>query len=138
MAHFVRGKVIVALTDQLNQAESLKAILQERNKEAAGQMARMKLVMDRNGLTVDSLVSHIPPKVDAVVLEVSDKDLIEISIGRDDGLKQGHSLEVYRDNTYLGRITIIRTGPDRAVGQIIKELQRGQIKRGDRVSTKLS
>ncbi|HEX5104105.1 MAG TPA: hypothetical protein VFV87_09860, partial [Pirellulaceae bacterium] len=34
---------VVALTDQLNQAESLKAILQERNKEAADQMAKMKL-----------------------------------------------------------------------------------------------
>ena len=37
-----------------------------------------------------------------------------------------------------GRITIRRTAPDRSVGQIIKEMQRGQIKRGDRVSTKLS
>jgi hypothetical protein len=98
----------------------------------------MKMVMDANGLTADSLVSHIPPKVEGVVLEVSDKDLVEISIGNDDGLKEGHSLEVYRGNTYIGRITIRRTAPDRAVGQIIRELQRGQIKRGDRVSTKLS
>jgi hypothetical protein len=102
------------------------------------QLAQMKMVLDRNGLSADSLVAHIAPKVEGVVLEVSDKDLIEISIGRDDGLKEGHSLEVFRDNTYLGRIIIRRTAPDRAVGQIIKELQRGQIKRGDRVSTKLS
>ena len=129
---------VVTLTDQLNQAESLKAILDERNKEAAFQMAQMKMVMDRNGLTIDSLVSHIPPKVDAVVLEVSDKDLVEISIGSDDGIKVGHSMEVYRGNSYLGRIVIRRTSGDRAVGQLIKELQRGQIKRGDRVTTKFS
>lgn len=129
---------VVKLTDDLNQAESLKAILDERNKEAAFQMAQMKLVMDRNGLTVDSLVSHIPPKVDAVVLEVSDKDLIEISIGSDDGLKVGHSMEIYRGNSYLGRIVIRRTTGDRAVGQLVKELQRGQIKKGDRVTTKFS
>jgi multidrug efflux pump subunit AcrA (membrane-fusion protein) len=129
---------VVTLTDQLNQAESLKAILDERNREAAFQMAQMKMVMDRNGLTVDSLVSHIPPKVDAVVLEVSDKDLIEVSIGSDDGIKEGHSMEIYRGNTYLGRIVIRRTTGDRAVGQLIKELQRGQIKRGDRVTTKFS
>jgi hypothetical protein len=129
---------VVKLTDDLNQAESLKALLDERNKEAAFQMAQMKLVMDRNGLTVDSLVSHIPPKVDAVVLEVSDKDLVEISIGSDDGLKVGHSMEIYRGNTYLGRIVIRRTSGDRAVGQLVKELQRGQIKKGDRVTTKFS
>ena len=129
---------VVKLTDDLNQAESLKALLDERNKEAAFQMAQMKMVMDRNGLTIDSLVSHIPPKVDAVVLEVSDKDLVEISIGSDDGLKVGHSMEIYRGNTYLGRIVIRRTTGDRAVGQLVKELQRGQIKKGDRVTTKFS
>lgn len=129
---------VVKLTDDLNQAESLKALLDERNKEAAFQMAQMKMVMDRNGLTIDSLVSHIPPKVDAVVLEVSDKDLVEISIGSDDGLKVGHSMEIYRGNSYLGRIVIRRTSGDRAVGQLVKELQRGQIKKGDRVTTKFS
>jgi DNA repair exonuclease SbcCD ATPase subunit len=129
---------VVALTDQLNQATSLRDELQERNTQAALQIAKMKMVMDANGLTVDSLVSHIPPKVEAVVLEVSDKDLIEISIGSDDGIKVGHAMEVYRDNTYLGRIIIRRVSGDRAVGQIVKELQRGQIKRGDRVSTKFS
>ncbi len=129
---------VVKLTDDLNQATTLRDNEQEKNTQAVLQIAQMKMVMDANGLSADSLVSHIPPKVEGVVLEVSDKNLIEISIGRDDGLKEGHSLEVYRDNTYLGRIVIRRTAPDRAVGQIIKELQRGQIKRGDRVSTKLS
>ncbi|MEX2176920.1 MAG: hypothetical protein WD872_21310 [Pirellulaceae bacterium] len=129
---------VIRLTDDLNQAISLRDQEKERNTQAVLQIAQMKSVMDANNLTVDSLVSHIPPKVEAVVLEVGAKDLIEISIGSDDGLKVGHAMEVYRDNTYLGRIVIRRTAPDRAVGQILKELQRGQIKRGDRVSTKLS
>jgi hypothetical protein len=129
---------VVTLTDQLNQAESLKAMLDERNKEAAFQMAQMKVVMDRHGLTSTTLVDHIPPKVDAVVLEVSDKDLVEISIGADDGIKVGHSMEIYRGNTYLGRIVIRKTTGDRAVGQLVKELQRGQIKKGDRVTTKFT
>ena len=129
---------VVKLTDDLNQAIALRNSEQEKNTQAVQQIAQMKMVMDANGLKIDSLVSHIPPKVEGVVLEVSDKDLIEISIGKDDGLKEGHTLEVYRGNTYIGRITIRRTAPDRSVGQIIKEMQRGQIKRGDRVSTKLS
>jgi hypothetical protein len=129
---------VVKLTDDLNQAMSARDQEKEKNTQAVLQIAQMKQVMDAHNLKSDSLVSHIPPKVEGVVLEVSDKDLIEISIGKDDGLKEGHSLEVFRGNTYIGRIVIRRTAPDRAVGQIIKELQRGQIKRGDRVSTKLS
>jgi hypothetical protein len=129
---------VVDLTDKLNQAESLRQLLDERNREAAFQMAQMKMVMDAHGLKPDTLVSHIPPKVEGVVLAVSEKDLIEISIGADDGLKVGHSLDIYRGNTFLGRVVIRRTAPDRAVGQLIKELQRGQIKGGDRVTTKFS
>jgi chromosome segregation ATPase len=129
---------VVDLTESLNQAMGLQKELQERNQQAVLQIAQMKMVMDAHGLKPDTLVAHIPPKVEAVVLEVSDKDLIEISIGSDDGIKIGHALEVFRDNTYLGRIIIKKTAPDRAVGQIQKDLQRGQIKRGDRVTTKLS
>jgi hypothetical protein len=128
---------VVDLTDKLNQAESLRQILDERNKEAAFQIAQMKMVLDAHGLRADELVSHIPPKVEGVVLGVG-KDYIEISIGSDDGLKVGHSLDVYRNNTYLGRVVIQRTDPDRAVGQMIKQMQKGQIKKGDRVTTKFS
>jgi chromosome segregation ATPase len=129
---------VVDLTDKLNQAESLRQNLEEVNKQAMQQMSQMKMVLDRNGLAPDSLVAHIPPKVEGVVVDVSDKDLLEISIGSDDGLKVGHSLDVYRGNQYLGRIVIKKTNPDRAVGQVMRELQRGQIKRGDRVTTKFS
>lgn len=98
----------------------------------------MKMVLDRNGLTADSLVAHIPPKVEGVVLEVGDKDMVMISIGADDGLKIGHALDVYSGSQYKGRIVIKKTSPDRAVGQVQKELQKGQIKGGDRVTTKFS
>ena len=129
---------VVSLTDQLNQAEGMKLRLEERNIQLADDITQMKMVMDAHGLRKDTLVSHIPPKVEGRVLAVSAKDLIEISLGSDDGLKEGHALEVYRGNTYLGRIIIRRTAPDRAVGQIVRELQRGQIKQGDNVSSKLS
>jgi chromosome segregation ATPase len=129
---------VVDLTDKLNQAESLRQNLEEVNRQATQQMSQMKMVLDRNGLSPDSLVAHIPPKVEGVVVDVSDKDLLEISIGADDGLKIGHSLDVYRGNQYLGRIVVKKTNPDRAVGQVMRELQRGQIRKGDRVTTKFS
>jgi hypothetical protein len=130
---------VVDLTDKLNQAESLRQTLDERNRQAVEEMAQMKMVLDRNGLTPDATtVAHIPPKVEGVVLEIGDRDLIEISLGSDDGLKVGHTLDVYHGSQYLGQIVIRKTNPDRAVGQVRREMQRGQIKRGDRVTTKFS
>lgn len=129
---------VVELTDKFNQMEGLRMRLDERNTQLAQQVSRMKMVMDAKGIRETDLVSHIPPPVEGLVLAISDKDLIEISIGSDDGLKEGHTLDVYRGNTYLGRVVIRRTAPDRSVGQIMRELQRGQIRKGDHVTTKLS
>jgi hypothetical protein len=128
---------VVDLTDKLNQAESVRQNLEEVNTQATKQMSQMKQVLDAHGLRPDTLVTHIPPKVEGIVTDV-DKDMVEISIGADDGLKIGHALDVYHGNQYLGKIVIKKTQPDQAVGQIIKEMQRGQIKRNDRVTTKFS
>jgi hypothetical protein len=129
---------VVALTDKFNQSETTRQDLDRRNSQLVAQSADMERVMKAHGLTVDSLVSHIPPPVEGIVMDIGESDLIEISIGHDDGLKIGHTLDVYRGNNYLGRIVIRKTAPDRAVGQVVKELKRGQIKKGDHVTTKLS
>ena len=129
---------VVKLTDDLHQAELTKKLMEERNGQLLNQVAAQKLVMDQHGLTVNSLTDSIPPQVDGIVVAVSDKDLIEISLGSDDGLKEGHSMEIYRGNQYLGRVIIRKTSPDRAVGQVVKQLQKGTIKKGDNVTTKLS
>lgn len=129
---------VVELTDRLNQDETQLILLRERNNQMVNQVASMKMVMDAHGLDVYTVVAKIPPKIDGIILEVSEKNLVEISLGKDDGLKEGHVMEVYRGNTYLGRIVIRKTAPDRAVGAIVPELKRGQIKKGDHVTTKLS
>ena len=112
--------------------------LAERQTQLLAEMARMEDVLTKHGLTALTDVANIPPAVDGYVTQVGDRDLIEISIGSDDGLRRGHHLDVFRQNVYLGRIVIIDTEPDKAVGEIVKEYRKGLIKKGDRVATKLS
>lgn len=128
---------VVKLTDDVHRLEGLKGDLQERRTQLLGQVSNLTAVLNAHGLTPHSDVANIPPAVDGVVTAVSQRDLVEISIGSDDGLKKGHTLDVYRRNEYLGRIVIRRTAPDRAVAEIMKEFKRGVIKKGDRVATKL-
>jgi len=67
-------------------------------------------------------------------------DLIEVSLGTNDGLDKGMNLEVYRvapEPKYLGRIVIVQVAEDRAVGRIVWEFKRGDIQRGDWVATRL-
>ncbi|MDP6442343.1 MAG: hypothetical protein QGG36_15015 [Pirellulaceae bacterium] len=128
---------VVRLTDEINRLNGNLRDLAERRDQLIAQAGRFKAVLDAHGLDVNSTVANIPPKVDGVVTAVGERELIEISLGSDDGIKEGHQFDVYRQNTYLGRVVIRRTEPDRAVAEIMKEYRKGSIKRGDRVATKL-
>lgn len=130
--------LVVQKTDQIHAAESSVRNLEERRDQLAQEVTSMKKVMDAKGLTINSLTDHIAPSVDGFITAVSVKNanLVEISIGSDDGLRAGHQLDIYRDRLYLGRIIVQETSPNRAVGRVVKELLRGQIKKNDRVTTK--
>lgn len=137
---------IVRLTDDLNQMRRIKTDLENRQAPLVASVARFKDTMEKMGVGVevspDGMVrtdaDKIPPKVDGVVVSVGEKNLIEVSIGADDGIQVGNKLDVYRSNEYLGKVVVVKTAPDRAVAEIIPEYKRGTIRKGDRVATKFS
>lgn len=135
--HFTR---MVELTDQLQQADGRLKLLEARNTELLEQKARMAQVLDRHGLDEFEPVDNIPPKIDGVVLAVGDKGLLEISLGSDDGLRAGHTLEVYRheatNSKYLGRVEIVDLEPDRSVAKVIPQYRKGVIQKEDRVASR--
>jgi len=67
--------------------------------------------------------------------------LVEISIGSDQGLLKGHRLEVYRtsggQSTYVGRIEVVSTAPDKAVCKIDPKFQNSNMMKWDRVASKI-
>ena len=93
-----------------------------------------------SGLDPNTPPDAVVPTVDGLVSQVrqaAGAQLVEVTIGADDGLKQGNTVEVYRGGRYLGRVEIIKTSPDRAVGRVDRRFQQGQIQEGDRVATRL-
>ena len=126
---------VVGLTDVLHQARDTQRRLQDRQTELVAQISRMKAVLDKHGLNEHTPLNNIPPKLDGVVLAVK-KEFIEVSVGSDDGLREGHEMEVFRNRSYLGRVVIRKTDPDRAVGELIPIYRKGDIQRGDRVHTR--
>lgn len=128
---------VVNLSDLNNQATAKLAQLEERKQQLITQVASQKAVMEKFNITVNTPVEAIPPAVDGVVLAVSDKDLVEVSIGLDDGLREGHKLEAFRGNQYLGRLNVRKVTANRAVAEIDPKLKQGPIKTGDRVATNI-
>jgi hypothetical protein len=132
-AHFARS---VELTDQIHQAKGEIDRLQERRIQLAAQLASANLVLDRHGLDKDMPVDGIPPLVRGKVLAVSRDDLVEISLGSDDGLRVGHTLEMFRGSTYLGKLEVLRVTSDRAVAKIVPGFKKGVIQKDDDVATR--
>lgn len=129
---------LVALTDVLNQTQGLYDNMVEKRDQLAFQVTRMKGVMDKYGIDENTPTDLRPPQLDGLVVAIGADQLIEISIGSDDGLRKGHELDVYRGGNYLGRVRIMSTDPDRAVASIIKKYERGKIRKDDRVSTRFN
>lgn len=131
-------KQVVELTDKLFQSQGEEDRLKAKNLELLEQVGRQKLVLDRHSLNEFEPVDGIPPKMDGIVLAINDEGFVEISLGADDGLRKGHTLEVYRANKYLGRIEVIDSAPDKAVAKIVPQYRQGNIQKEDRVATRLN
>jgi septal ring factor EnvC (AmiA/AmiB activator) len=131
--HFDR---VVELTDQIHQAQGEVKRLQERRVQLASQLASANLVLDRHGLHKDLPVDGIPPQLFGKVLAVNRDDMVELSLGTDDGLRVGHTLEVFRGSKYLGRVEVLHATTDRAVAKIVPGFKKGIIQRDDDVTTR--
>lgn len=127
----------VKKTDEVAALQTQYDTLASRHESLSRDAAHMRTVLDLNGLKPTDDIAGIPPAVFGEVL-VSENNLIEISLGSDDGLKKQHQVEVYRDNLYLGRAQIKKTSPDRSIAQVLLEYRKGIIRKGDRVATKLN
>lgn len=130
----------LASTEQLHQLIGKYEIAQERMQQLTQQVAGMRTVMQANDIDPGTDPSGIVPTVDGVVSQirrVPGDQLVEFTIGSDDGVKEGDTVIVYRGNRYLGRLAILETSPDKSVGRVERRFQQGQIQEGDRVATRL-
>jgi outer membrane murein-binding lipoprotein Lpp len=69
----------------------------------------------------------------------TDKRMVTVSVGTDDGVNVGNTLEVYRlkpQPRYLGRIQIIQASPRTSVGRLTRPLAKGEtLEVGDEVAS---
>jgi hypothetical protein len=127
-------------TEELHKAAGEYNTTLERNKQLTKQVAGKDVVMREKGIDPNTDPGSVVPTVEGVVSKIERKaggQLVEITIGADDGLKTGNTLEVSRGAKYLGRVEIIQTSPDKAVGRVDRKFQQGQIQEGDRVATRI-
>ena len=132
------------LTDEVNEKTVLLDTLEKRIKDLTDSftLAEARLINAQNilvnaGIKV-STKGGLPNDLRGEVLAVGNKGMVEISLGRDDGVSQGDQLEVYRGSQYLGRIEVTRTDDDKAIGNIVPGFRKGAIQQGDKVTSRIN
>jgi hypothetical protein len=130
------------MTDQMHERVNELSTLKDRSRTLADDLAKVKKTLMLFGKDPKVDYEDIqPPPNDGVVMAVKNGGVVEISVGGDSGLRKGHKLEVYRvtsnGSTYVGRIEVVETTPDRAICKIDPKLRISDIQNGDRVTSKL-
>jgi uncharacterized protein YlxW (UPF0749 family) len=124
------------LTDQMNRLRGIVQQQTERNSQLMAQVTRYKEVVDARGIDINEPLDGAPPDRNGTVLVLDrPRKLVEVSIGYDDGLRDGHLLDVTRSDRFVGKLRVRRTEPNRAVAEILADYSQGIIQEGDRVNT---
>lgn len=124
------------LTNESFELKNKITQLEEKKNDIVSKLAKTKRVLDRNGLTEDSLTDHIIPKLDGLVVKVEEGGLFAISLGHDDGLRIGHELDIYRQDKFVGKGTIIKTESDLSALRVNRDFMLDKVREGDHVTSK--
>ena len=131
--------VTIAATDDLHQSQGEVTALRDRNSQLVRELGDKTALLEDNGIDPHTSPDAVVPQVRGIISKsqrTAGSQLIEVTVGADDGLKPGHTVEVFRGDRYLGRAEILKTEPDRAVGRVLRQFQQGQIQEGDDVATR--
>ncbi len=126
---------VVNLTSQVFSLQGELESLEQLKMDLSEQLALKTKVMTKHGLADDDLVDQIPPSVDGVVIRVKD-DYIAISLGTDDGLRNGHTFDIYRGDRYIGKAVVTRAEYNMSAARLDKDFLQAPVAEGDHVTTK--
>jgi len=154
-----RAAAIVKLEQDVKVLRNTATDLEQKYRTSIGQndnllaqIQEFKKALDRKDVgtpTSDSIYIRNPNepnpptvKVDGKIMKV-DSDLVQISLGTDQGVNKNHTLDVFRyspEVKYLGMVRVIEANHHQSIARLIPSGNaafRPQLKEGDLVTSKI-
>ncbi len=126
---------LVTTKDSLNREQGKLQSAEERARQLSDQLSLAGVILEKIDVRPETMLTA--PPVNGLVTAVSTAGLVEVSLGRDDGMREGFTLEVHRSGQYLGRLKVKRVEDNKSVAEILTSYQKGYIRAGDRVDSSL-
>lgn len=126
---------VVTLTTQILELKNQLETLEIMSKDLSAQLARKDKILKANGLSEEMLTSTIPPKIEGIVMKVQE-DIVVISLGTDDGIREGHSFDIFRGDKFVGKAVVSKADYNFSAARIVPEFRQTVVSEGDHVTTK--
>ncbi len=128
---------VVSLTNQKYILQNHLSSIQSRESSLAEENASLTKVIKANDIDPTAPISGIEPRLDGEVAEVDrDLNLVIVNVGLDDGLREGHQIEIHRGGKFVGSALVVKSDPNRASARLIPESMQKPVLQGDHVTTK--
>ena len=128
---------VTNLTNEQSELETRAGVQEELIADLNESIAVKTKVMTVNGLDDQALTADIVPSIDAVVAETGNHGFFVVSIGADDGIREGHTMDIYRGDRFIGKATVYKVQPNMAVFRTIDGFMQDNVAEGDHVTSKL-
>ena len=128
---------VVKLTDENHKVQQELARTAERRDQLVAQVTHARKLLAPYNKDVTSSLDPAPPALRGKVLAINDEKMVQISLGSDDGIAVGHTVDVFRGSKYVGRLVVLKTETDGAVAKIDTKFTKTAVQTGDDVATRL-
>ena len=130
------AKKLVETTNDLNNTAAERLRLEKLGAELAAKAVKLSEALKYAQVSLENFKKVPPEGLEGEVTAVPRPNVVEISVGADDGVSKGNTFVVTRPSTgkYIGVIEVIQVDyPNRAVCRPDKAKQSDQIQKGDHV-----
>lgn len=131
---------LAAILSQVETAVVKQSQLESQLEDALAKFNDLKKVADVMGFDENTLTSQTPPDLTGRVTSVStrQRNVFAISLGTDDGLKEGHTVDVVRGGRHIGTAKVTMAQPNHSTARFLDGMRNAPVQVDDQVTTELS
>ncbi len=131
---------VAVILSQVEAAEVKKEQLASQLQQMMVEYNDLKKVADVVGIDKNTLWAQIPPDLTGRVTGISanQQDVFAVSLGLDDGLREGHTVDVVRNGRHIGTATVVSSQANNATAKFVTGMRNAMPQVGDEVTTVLA
>lgn len=131
---------VASILSQVEAAQVKQGQLSSQLDDMLAKYNDLKKVADVMGFDENTLTAQTPPDLNGRVTGVSTRqnDVFALNLGTDDGLNEGHTIDVVRGGRHVGTAKVTMAKPNHSTARFLQGMRNAQVQVDDQVTTTLA